>query len=101
MSLYRKLPQLTAKLVAWGHHGPCFNWSAFVAFALLNISIGDNDGSSRETTGVPFAGLEYGTATQNDSLSRSLVHVFQEYPLVSVQRALRKDMESSRRHECG
>ena len=60
-----------------------------------------NDGSSRETRGVPFPGLEYGTATQNDSLSRSLVHVFQEYPLVSVKRALRKDMESSRRHECG
>ena len=67
---------------------------------LLVSEAKDNDGSSRETTGVPFPGLEYGTATQNDSLSRSLVHVFQEYPLVSAPRALRKDMESSRRHEC-
>ena len=53
-----------------------------------------NDGSSRETRGVPFPGLEYGTATQNDSLSRSLVHVFQEYPLVSAPRALRKDTKA-------
>ena len=68
---------------------------------LLVSEAKDNDGSSRETTGVPFPGLEYGTATQNDLLSQSLVHVFQEYPLVSVQRALRKDMESSRRHEYG
>ena len=67
---------------------------------LLVSEAKDNDGSSRETTGVPFPGLEYGTATQNDSLSRSLVHVFQEYPLVSAPRALRKDMESSPRHEC-
>ena len=60
-----------------------------------------NDEPSREMRGVPFPGLEYGTATQNDLLSQSLVHVFQEYPLVSVKRALRKDMESSRRYECG
>ena len=61
---------------------------------LLVSEAKDNDGSSRETTGVPFSGLEYGTATQNDLLSQSLVHVFQEYPLVSAPRALRKDTKS-------
>jgi hypothetical protein len=67
---------------------------------LLVSEAKDIDESSQETTDTPFPGLEYGTATQNDSLSRSLVHVFQEYPLVSVPRALRKDTESSHYPGC-
>ena len=67
---------------------------------LLVSEATDIDESSQGTSDTPFPELEYGTTTENDSLSRSLVHVFQEYPLVSAPRAQRKDTQSPHCPEC-
>ena len=67
---------------------------------LLVSEAKDIDESSPETSNRPFPELERGTATENDSLSRSLVHVFQEYPLTSVPRVRPTNTETSRCPEC-
>ena len=62
----------------------------------------DIDESSQETSDTPFPELMRGTTTENDSLSRSLVHVFQEFPRASAPRVRPTNMEwPCRPPECG